>query len=223
MNAMLLAAGRGQRMGALTRHTPKPLLTVAGAPLVVHQVRALTRAGVGRIVVNVAHLGARIEALLGDGAALGTRIVYSREPPGALDTGGGIFQALGLLGPAPFIVANADVYTDFDYATLPGQPVGLAHLVLVPNPAHRRDGDFALDAAGRIANAGEPRHTFAGIGVYRPELFAGCTPGTFSVVPLLRAAADRGQLTGTLHTGRWHDVGTAARLRAARAAAGLEA
>jgi N-acetyl-alpha-D-muramate 1-phosphate uridylyltransferase len=216
---MLLAAGRGQRMGALTRHTPKPLLTVAGAPLIVHQVRALTRAGCTRIVVNVAHLGARIEALLGDGVALGARVVYSREPPGARGTGGGIFQALGLLGPAPFIVANADVYTDFDYATLPADPPGLAHLVLVRNPAHRRDGDFALDASGRIANHCAMRHTFAGIGVYRPELFVGCAPGVFSVIPLLRAAADRGEVTGALHTGRWHDVGTPARLRAARAAA----
>lgn len=219
MRAMLLAAGRGQRMGALTRHTPKPLLTVRGEALIVHQLRALVRAGIAEVVVNLAHLGERIEALVGDGAALGARVLYSREPAGALDTGGGVFQALPLLGPEPFLVTNADLYTDYDYARLPAQPAGLAHLVLVPNPAHHRGGDFTLSADGRVGNDEALRHTFAGIGVYRPALFAGCAPGVFSVVPLLRAAAQRGEVTGELYTGRWHDVGTPARLRAARAAA----
>lgn len=216
---MLLAAGRGRRMGALTRHTPKPLLTVRGEALIVHQLRALVRAGITEVVVNLAHLGARIEALLGDGAALGAQVLYSREPAGALDTGGGVLQALPLLGPEPFVVANADVYTDFDYARLPPAPPGLAHLVLVPNPAHHRPGDFTLTADGRIGNSPELRHTFAGIGVYRPALLAGCAPGVFSLVPLLRAAAGRGEVSGELHTGRWYDVGTPARLRAARAGA----
>lgn len=218
MNAMLLAAGRGERMGALTRRVPKPLLEVNGAPLIVHQVRALARAGFGRIVVNLAHLGGRIEAVLGDGAALGARIVYSREPDGALDTGGGIFRALALLGPTPFVVANADLYTDYDYARLRRAPAGPAHLVLVPNPAHRAAGDFALDEQGRVHNEGA-RLTFAGIALYRPEFFAGCRAGAFSVVPLLRAAAERGELTGEAHAGTWLDVGTTARLRAARALA----
>jgi len=211
MKAMILAAGRGERLRPLTDHLPKPLLAVGGRPLIEHQVRALVAAGFTQLVINHAYLGERIEAALGDGALWGAQITYSHEPQ-ALETGGGLFNALPLLGSDPFAVVNADVWTDLDYRLLQRPPDGLAHLLLVDNPAHHPGGDFAL-IDGLARNRGEPRYTFSGIGVYRPELFDGCEPGAFPLAPLLRAACDIGRVSAWHHAGRWMDVGTAERLR----------
>jgi MurNAc alpha-1-phosphate uridylyltransferase len=213
MKAMLLAAGRGERMRPLTDHTPKPMLRVAGHTLIEHHIEALARAGICELVVNHAHLGAQLIAALGDGSHYGVHIDYSAEPPGALETGGGIFNALPLLGEAPFLVVNADIWTDFDFATLLHQPECLAHLVLVENPAHHPQGDFALEN-GRVHDAGPARLTFSGIGVYRPALFAGSPGGAFPLAPLLRRAMAAGQVSGKRYTGAWFDIGTPERLAA---------
>jgi MurNAc alpha-1-phosphate uridylyltransferase len=209
---MILAAGRGERMRPLTDHTPKPLLEAGGRPLIGHHLAALARAGVREVVVNHAHLGAQIEAALGDGTAYGVRIRYSPEEV-ALETGGGIFRALPLLGPAPFIVVNGDIWTDFDPVGLHVAESDLAHLVLVDNPEHHPAGDFVLDG-DRVRDGGGPRLTFSGIGVYRPALFDGCAPGRFPLAPLLRAAMGAGRVSGEHHRGRWVDVGTPERLAA---------
>lgn len=211
MKAMLLAAGRGERLRPLTDHTPKPLIEVGGRTLIEWQIARLQRAGVREFVINLAYLGAQIEARLGDGRRHGARFHYSVEPDGALETGGGIRQALPLLGDAPFIVANADVWIEFDYARVPALNGDLGHLVLVPNPTHNTRGDFALDG-DRVRNEGDARHTFAGVAVYSPALFEHLPVGRFPLAPLLRDAAARGLLGGQLHTGHWIDVGTPERL-----------
>lgn len=214
MKAMVLAAGRGERMRPLTDRTPKPLLPVAGRPLIVWHLERLARAGFRELVINHAHLGDQIEALLGDGDAWGIAIRYSPEPPGALETAGGIVQALPLLGDAPFLVVNGDIWCDWDVRRARGALAAsdLAHLVLVPNPAHNGQGDFALNG-NRIAGDGESRLTFAGIGVYRRELFAGLEAGRpAKLAPLLRTAMNEGRVGGELHAGRWVDVGTPDRL-----------
>lgn len=207
MRAMILAAGRGERLRPLTDRTPKPLLRVRGAALIEHHLRALARAGFGEAVINTAWLGDRIEAALGDGAAYGLAIRYSREAPGALDTGGGVHNALPLLGKAPFAVVNADVYTDYDYARLRRPPPedADARLVLVPNPPHNPRGDFGLEG-GRVTAAA--CHTFAGIGVYRPSLFADHGAGRFGLAAALRPAIAAGRVAGELYRGTWCDVGT---------------
>ena len=210
--AMILAAGRGERMRPLTDHTPKPLLEAAGRSLIGHHLVALAKAGVQEVVVNHAHLGAQIEAALGDGAAYGLRLRYSPEAV-ALETGGGIFRALPILGPDPFVVVNGDVWTDFDLGDLRLAQSDLAHLVLVDNPAHHPAGDFVLEG-DRVRDAGGPRLTFSGIGVYRPALFDGCTAGRFPLAPLLRAAMAAGRVSGEHYRGRWVDVGTPERLAA---------
>lgn len=211
MRAMLLAAGRGERMRPLTDETPKPLLRIGGQMLIEHHIHALARAGFTQLVINHAWLGAQIERVLGDGAAYGVRIEYSPEGETGLETGGGIFRALPLLGAEPFLVVNADIWTDFDYASLPVAPDGLAHLVMVDNPPHHPQGDFSL-VMGRLARHGSRMLTFSGIGVYRPELFDACRPGAFPLAPLLRAAMDREQVGGEYYTGRWVDIGTPERL-----------
>ena len=210
---MLLAAGRGERMRPLTDHTPKPLLPVFGKPLIVWHIERLAKAGIHDLVINHAHLGEQIEALLDDGSAWGVSIRYSPEPPGALETAGGIANALPLLGSDPFLVVNGDIWCDLDFATLPALAANdLAHLVLVSNPAHHPDGDFAL-AHGRVS-AVPPRLTFSGIGLYRPQLFAGITRGQpAKLAPLLRAAMAENRVAGQEHAGRWVDVGTPERLR----------
>ena len=215
--AMILAAGLGRRMRPLTEHTPKPLLVVGGKPLIQWQIERLKRAGFCDLVINHAHLGARLEAALGDGALLGAKIAWSREPE-PLETAGGIATALGLLGEVPFLVSNGDVYAEFDYARLlpvlqdmVGNPDHLAHLVLVDNPPHHPDGDFSL-VDGRVTD--HALLTFSGIACYRPELFAGVAPMTKArLAPLLRAAMQRGQVSGEHFAGRWEDVGTPERLR----------
>jgi MurNAc alpha-1-phosphate uridylyltransferase len=213
MRAMILAAGRGERMRPLTDRTPKPLLAVGGKPLIVWHIERLVRAGVRDIVINHAWLGEQIEAALGDGQAFGASIVYSREHS-ALETAGGIAQALPLLGDDAFLVVNADVFTDFDFATLADLALGaaLAHLVLIDNPAHHPRGDFAL-VEGKVTDDSANRLTFSGIGVYRPALFAGIPPGgRAQLAPLLREAMRGGRVTGRHYRGRWTDVGTAERL-----------
>lgn len=213
LRAMILCAGRGERMRPLTDSTPKPLLAAGGKPLVVHTIERLRAAGVRDIVINHAHLGTMIETALGDGGRYGVSIRYSREGE-ALETAGGIATALPLLGAAEFVVVNGDIYCDYDYSALNRDlPRGaLAHLVLVDNPGHHARGDFALDG-DRVANTGAAMLTFSGIGRYRAELFAGITPGSKApLAPLLRAAADRGQLRGEHYRGRWLDVGTPERL-----------
>ncbi len=220
---MVLAAGRGERMRPLTDTTPKPLLQVGSEPLIGWHLRRLAAAGVQRVVVNHAHLGAQIEARLGDGAAWGLHLTYSAEAS-ALETAGGIATALPLLGDGPFIVVNGDVYTDYPFARLLAQAPQLradgvlAHLVLTSNPEHNPNGDFSLDAAGRVHDA--PALTFSGIGVYHPALFANTPPGApAKLAPLLRAAMARGQVSGECWNGQWLDVGTPARLEHARALA----
>lgn len=210
---MILAAGRGERMRPLTDVTPKPLLPVAGKPLIVWHLERLARAGFRDIVINHAHLGDQIEALLGDGAAWGARIAYSAEPQGALETAGGIANALPLLGDAPFLVVNGDIFCDWDFARARSGNA-LAHLVLVDNPPHHPEGDFALDGA-KVSAGGTARLTFSGIGIYRPELFAGIACGEpAKLAPLLRDAITAGRVTGEHHRGRWEDVGTPERLAA---------
>lgn len=210
--AMILAAGRGERMRPLTDQTPKPLLVAGGRPLIVHHLERLAAAGYEQVVINHAHLGDRIEAALGDGARWGLRIVYSAEGT-ALETGGGIFRALPLLGAESFLVVNGDIWTDVDFAHLALSPGDLAHLVLVDNPPHHPAGDFAL-SDGRVLADGGPRLTFSGIGIYHPALFADRTGGAFPLAPLLRSAMGRDRVSGEHHRGRWLDIGTPARLQA---------
>ncbi len=222
MKAMILAAGRGERMRPLTDHTPKPLLPVAGRPLIAHHLEALRAAGIGEIVINTGHLGEQLPAALGDGRDWGMRIAWSPEPPEALETGGGIFQALPLLGSEPFLVVNGDVWTDYPFARLSALPAGLAHLVLVSNPPHHREGDFALAADGRVGQSGARRLTFSGISVLRPELFAGCAPGRFPLGPLLRRAMAADRVSGEHYTGSWRDIGTPQRLAELNRELGVE-
>lgn len=212
---MLLAAGKGERMRPLTDATPKPLLPAGGKPVVAWLLERLAEAGFEELVLNHAQLGWMIEAALGDGARFGVRIHYSHEPE-ALETAGGIANAMPLLGDAPFLAVNADLHTDFPFARLRSalNDDALAHLVLVDNPPHHLGGDFAL-ADGRVANAGAPLLTFSGIGVYRPALFAAVARGTRApLAPLLREAAARGRVTGERFGGRWLDIGTPERLAA---------
>lgn len=210
MKAMLLAAGRGERMRPLTDATPKPLLRVGGRALIEHAIERLAAAGFRELVINHAHLGPQLVAQLGDGRALGVRIAWSEEPEGALETGGGIFQALPLLGER-FVVVNADLWTDYPFDRLQAVENRLAHLVLVGNPEHHPGGDFAL-RDGRVYADGAPRLTFSGIGLYHRDLFRHCTPGKFPLAPLLRAAMAEGQVSGEHYRGVWYDIGTPARL-----------
>ncbi len=223
MKAMILAAGRGERMRPLTDHTPKALLRIGDKPLILMIISALLQAGVRDLVINLAHLGEQIAAALGDGAALGVDIVYSRETTGettALETAGGIAYALPLLGDAPFIAVNADVYSDYDFSVLQAATQRLsasgplAHLVLVDNPPQHPRGDFGL-AAGKVQAEAATRHTFSGIGAYHPALFANVNRGDRArLADLLIAAMGREQVSGELYRGQWHDVGTPERLAA---------
>lgn len=217
MKAMILAAGRGERMRPLTDRVPKALLKAGGRPLVAHLIERLARAGFRELVVNVSHLGAAIERELGDGARHGVRIVYSQEEQ-PLETGGGIAYALPLLGRSPFVVVNSDIYCDFDFARLPAAAAALAsgtasaHLVLVDNPPHHPAGDFCLHE-DKVAADGLRRLTFSGIGVYTPTLFAGIARGTKrQLVALLGPEMAQGRVNGEHHRGLWMDIGTPERL-----------
>jgi MurNAc alpha-1-phosphate uridylyltransferase len=208
MKAMILAAGRGERMRPLTDAVPKPLLEVQGRPLIEHHLEALARAGFTELVVNLSWLGGQIRERLGDGVGFGVSIAYSEEPQ-ALETAGGIRQALPLLGDR-FAVVNADIFTTYDFAGL-RETDAPAHLVLVANPAHHPDGDFSL-ADGLIGNDGHPLYTFSGISCYRRQFFENLEPGKHALAPLLREAADRGEVSGEMFEGDWTDIGTPERL-----------
>lgn len=218
--AMILAAGRGERLRPLTDRIPKPLVMVGARRLIEYHLLALAAAGIRRVVINIAHLGSMIEQALGDGAGYGVEILYSREPEGALETAGGIRHALALLGEAPFIVVNGDIRSDFDFAALELDPRFAMHLVLVPNPAHHPDGDFALDRDRRPAplleTPGIPRFTFSGIGIYRPAVFRDLAPGRQALGPVIRQHIHSGTASGETHEGYWLDVGDRARLEQAR-------
>lgn len=218
MDVLILAAGRGERMRPLSDRTPKPLLEVGGRPLIEWHIAKLVAAGYRRLVINHAHLGEQITAVLGDGSRFGARITYSPEPEGALETGGGIVQALPLLQGDCFAVVNGDIWTEFPFDRLPPEPRGAAWLVLVDNPPQHSDGDFLLDRGTVRAPGSGPGNalTFAGIAVYRRSLFEGLETGRYPLLPLLRQAIERGDVEGMHYRGAWTDVGTPERLEALR-------
>ncbi|MGZ4980132.1 MAG: N-acetylmuramate alpha-1-phosphate uridylyltransferase MurU [Methylobacter sp.] len=213
MKAMILAAGRGERMRPLTDHTPKPLLTAAGKPLIEYTIKQLVAAGFNDVVINHAHLGLQIEDRLGNGNQLGANISYSPEGEQALETAGGIINALHLLSDEVFLVVNGDIATDFPFAELRNQAVDLAHLVLVDNPAHHPEGDFGLDKSGLVVTNNTVQFTFSGIGLYRPELFNNIPAGPSKLGPLLRQAIANGRVSGQKMDGFWMDIGTPERLQ----------
>jgi MurNAc alpha-1-phosphate uridylyltransferase len=213
MKAMILAAGRGKRLRPFTDRVPKALAEAGGKTLIAWQLERLAAAGFREVVINVAWLGAKIEAHLGNGSAFGVKLAYSREPQ-PLESAGGIAYARALLGAAPFALVNADIYHDFDLAALRARALDghLAHLVLAPNPPHHAAGDFTLEA-GKAGNVAAPRYTYTGIALVDPALVAPVRAGEKAqMAPLLRAAADAGRVSGELHRGLWRDAGTAERL-----------
>lgn len=223
-HALIFAAGLGERMRPLTDHTPKPLLRAGGKPLIEWHLEKLAGAGVHYVVINTSHLAEQFPDTLGDGSRWGLRIRYAYEGGTPLETGGGMLNALPLLGAEPFITVNGDIWCDADFGQLPAEPAGLAHLLMVDNPAHHPHGDFALDGDGLLREHGEPKLTFSGIGVFRPgflqhwQLVVGHAGGAlstpaFKLVPLLRAAMARAAVTGSYHGGLWTDVGTPERLQ----------
>ncbi len=225
MRALIFAAGLGERMRPLTDRTPKPLLSVGGKRLIEWHLEQLAAIGVEEVAVNTSWLADQFPLALGDGDRWGLRIHYAYEGPTPLETGGGMCNALQWLGDAPFIAINGDIWCDADFASLPADPDGEAHLLLVDNPAHNPRGDFAIGSDGHVHADGEVRLTFSGIGMYRKALFANWrdvigdvagteqTPPRFKLAPLLRAAMGRGAVTGSRHHGRWTDVGTPERLQ----------
>lgn len=213
MKAMVLAAGRGERLRPITDTIPKPLVPVAGKPLIAHHLEALAHAGIQDVVINLSYRGGQIRDVLADGSHFGVRIAYSDEGPAALETGGGIFNALPLLGTRPFLVVNADIWTDFDFGGLALDAGAHARLVLVPNPPHLMRGDFGLDG-DFVVEREQDRYTYSGVGVYSPELFAGCSPGKFPLLPLLKRAIGARRLRGQLYRGEWSDIGSPERLAA---------
>lgn len=223
MKALIFAAGLGERMRPLTDTTPKPLLQVGGKRLIEWHLEKLAACGIEDVVINTSWLATQFPEMLGDGSRWGLRITYSYEGDTPLETGGGMFNALPLLGDAPFLLVNGDVWTDFDFARLPREPQGLAHLVMVDRPPQATHGDFALDDAGFVRADGEHRLTYSGIGVYRPQLFddwrdvvrePAIVNGKpkFPLAPILRAHMAEDRITGEHHRGRWTDVGTPERL-----------
>lgn len=211
MIAMILAAGRGERLRPLTDNTPKALVEVRGRSLLERHLHRLAGAGIKTVVINLGWLGERIFERVGSGDDYGLNVIYSPEGENILETGGGIHRALPLLGQDPFLVVNADIYMD-----MPLPPAGLAeadigHLVLVPKPAHKAHGDFDL-CDGRVCESDNPAYTFSGVAIYRPSFFSGCEPGRFPLAPMLKAAARAGRMGGSLYEGLWEDVGTPERL-----------
>lgn len=215
MRAMILAAGRGERLRPLTDTLPKPLIEVGGKPLIEHHLERLSAAGFQDIVINQGHLGHLLPEHLGNGERWNVRIHWSVEPPEALETGGGIFQALPLLGSGPFLLVNGDIFTDYPLARLRNIKCDQAHLVLVPNPEHNPNGDFSLQGA-RVRSEGPNLSTFSGLAVYHPRLLADCVAGRYSIVPILRKAMDNSLVTGELYRGKWMDIGNLERLQALR-------
>lgn len=227
MKALIFAAGLGERMRPLTLHTPKPLLAVAGKPLIAWHLERLAAIGIREVVINIAWLAERFAPVLGDGSQWGLRLHFVHEGGTPLETGGGILNALPMLGEKPFLVVNGDIWTDFDFATLPAEPTGIAHLVMVDNPAQHPQGDYRLDEAGLLHHDRDGDClTYAGIGIYRPSIVddwravirnapgSERVPPRFSVVPLQKHFMACGQITGQHHRGRWTDVGTVERLQA---------
>lgn len=214
MKAMILAAGRGDRMRPLTDTTPKPLLKVAGKPLIQYTIEKLVAAGFTQLVINVAYLGEQIIQTLGDGWHLGASIVYSQEGTEGLETAGGIIHALHLLGAEPFLVVSGDIACNFPYSQLRQPPAKLAHLILVDNPEHHPCGDFSLGGDGILSVEGKNKCTFSGIGVYRPELFAGLPTGKLKLRPVLEQAMADSLVSGEKFSDFWLDVGTQERLQA---------
>lgn len=221
MKAMILAAGVGKRMRPLTDITPKPLLPVAGTPLIEHHIRRLAEAGFSELVINVAHLGQQIVDYCGDGSRWGVSIVFSVEDE-PLETAGGIIKALPHLGDEPFLIVNGDVWTEFPFASLRQYVMRqeeAAHLVMVDNPPQHPRGDFRLDDQGwlqalQVLESEEEGYTYAGIGLYDPSFFAGVEPGKLSLLPLFEAAIAQHRLGGRSYHGAWTDVGTPKRLQA---------
>jgi len=211
MIAMLLAAGRGERLRPLTDDAPKSLVEVRGEALLERHLRSLRAGGVETVVINLGWHGEQILERIGSGERFGLHVIYSQEGDDTLETGGGIHRALPVLGSEPFLVVNADVFTDMPVPVIELRDSDLAHLLLVPTPADKDSGDFAL-TADRVRNSGDSMYTFSGISIYRPEFFDSCEPGRFSVVPMLRAAADAGRISGSVYEGLWRDVGTPERL-----------
>ena len=217
-HAMILAAGRGERLRPLTDHLPKPLIKIGDRCLIEHHLVALAQAGVDQVVINLDHLGDMIESHIGDGKRYGLSVVYSREPEGALDTGGGIRRALRLITTDPFVVLNSDIWTDLYLDSLPDGIDGQGHLLLVDNPVHNPAGDFHL-LGQKVLNqpvGNSVSLTFSGIGIYRHSLFNDSPRGRFPLAGLLRQAADGNQLSGQHFSGQWIDVGTVDRLFEAR-------
>ncbi|WP_133136261.1 nucleotidyltransferase family protein [Legionella rowbothamii] len=213
--AMILAAGRGERLKPLTEIKPKALCVVKGKPLIEHHVINLAKAGYEKIVINHAYLGGQIRQFLGNGERWGVQIIYSAEPPGGLETGGGIVNALSLLGNQPFITVNADIYTDFDYSLLPTPELNSIHVMLVnKNPTLNHHGDFGLINQQQLTNANR-EYTLAGICCYHPQVFSECKQGRYSVAPLIRRYTDLAKVTAEVYSGLWFDIGSLDRLYAA--------
>lgn len=210
MKAVVLAAGKGERLRPLTDTTPKPLIEVRGKPLIVHHLERLRDAGFTQIHINTSWLAEKIQTTLGDGSRYGVHIHYSYEGPEPLETGGGLFKMLPALGREPFLVVNGDVFTDFPFETLKHKLKAdfLAHLVMVPNPQHHPKGDFHLSPAGHLRQEGVPKLTYSGIGVYKADLFKDCRAGKFPLLPLLKQAMAAEALSGEHYAGLWSDVGT---------------
>jgi MurNAc alpha-1-phosphate uridylyltransferase len=208
---MVMAAGRGERMRPITDTLPKPLVPVAGKPLIGYHLERLAVAGVREVVINLSWLGERIRSALGEGREYGLSIAYSEEGPVPLETGGGIFKALPLLGSGPFLVVNGDTWSDIDYGHLALEDDAHGRIVLVPNPTHNTRGDFGLEG-DVVVDREVDRFTYSGVGVYRPEFFDGCSPGRFPMLPLMKRAISSRLLRGELHRGEWCDVGTPERL-----------
>jgi N-acetyl-alpha-D-muramate 1-phosphate uridylyltransferase len=211
MKAMLLSAGRGERLRPITDTLPKPLVQVGGKPLIAWHLAALARAGVRDVVINLSWLGEQLRAALGDGREFGVRIAWSEEGPVPLETGGGIFRALPLLGAEPFLVVNSDIWTDRTFSGLDLPSDAHAYLVLVPNPPQHPRGDFGLEA-DVVVNRDAGRFTYCGVGLFRPEFFNGCLDGRFPLLPLLNRAIGARRVRGEVYRGQWSDVGTAERL-----------
>jgi len=209
--AMILAAGRGERLRPLTDNVPKSLVEVHGEALLERHLQTLGNGGVETAVINLGWLGEQIPARIGSGERFGLNVIYSQEGNNILETGGGIHRALPMLGSQPFLVINADIYTDMPVPEIELLDNDLVHLVLVPTPAGKERGDFAL-RGDRVRNNGDSMYTFSGVSIYRPEFFDSCEPGRFSVVPMLREAADAGRVSGSVYDGLWRDVGTPERL-----------
>lgn len=212
-HALIFAAGRGERMRPLTDHTPKPLLQIGGKPLIVWHLEKIARLGISYVVINTSYLAEQFPMILGDGSRWGLSIHYCYEGKEPLETGGGMLNALPFLSTTPFLCVNGDIWTDTDFSLLPHNPPSLAHLIMVDNPLHHPMGDFVL-CDGQLLDEDKPRLTFAGIGIYRPELLVECTPGKFSIAPVLRSAMRTGKISGEHYQGVWQDVGTPERLMA---------